>query len=73
MGTVPSPFRNENDFVAKQLYQVKDAKPLLMDIARGYRENEDLAKGMDSIYGSGSAKYMGDAIEALYTRPGFFE
>ena len=63
----------EYDFVAKQLYQVKDAKPLLMDIAREYRENEDLAKGMDSVYGSGSAKYMGDAIEAFYTRPGFFE
>lgn len=63
----------EYDFVAKQLYQVKDAKPLLMDIAREYRENEDLAKGMDSVYGSGSAKYMGDAIMAFYTRPGFFE
>ena len=63
----------EYDFVAKQLYQVKDAKPLLMDIARGYRENEELAKGIDSVYGSGAAKYMGDAIEAFYTRPGFFE
>ena len=63
----------EYDFVAKQFYQVKDAKPLLMDIAREYRENEELAKGMDSVYGSGAAKYMGDAIEAFYTRPGFFE
>ena len=63
----------EYDFVAKQLYQVKDAKPLLMDIAREYRENKELAKGIDSVYGSGAAKYMGDAIEAFYTRPGFFE
>ena len=63
----------EYDFVAKQLYQVKDAKPLLMDIARGYQENEELAKGVDSVYGSGSAKYIGEAIEAFYTRPGFFE
>ena len=63
----------EYDFVAKQFYQVKDAKPLLMDIAREYRENEELAKGIDSVYGSGAAKYMGDAIEAFYTRPGFFE
>ena len=63
----------EYDFVAKQFYQVKDAKPLLMDIAREYRENKELAKGIDSVYGSGAAKYMGDAIEAFYTRPGFFE
>ena len=63
----------EYDFVAKQFYQVKDAKPLLMDIAREYWENEELAKGIDSVYGSGAAKYMGDAIEAFYTRPGFFE
>ena len=63
----------EYNFVAKQLYQVKDAKPLLMDIARGYQENEELAKGVDSVYGSGSAKYIGEAIEAFYTRPGFFE
>ena len=63
----------EYDFVAKQLYQVKDAKPLLMDLARGYQENEDLAKGVDSVYGSGSAKYIGEAIEAFYTRPGFFD
>ena len=63
----------EYDFVAKQFYQVKDPKPLLMDIAREYRENEELAKGIDSVYGRGAAKYMGDAIEAFYTRPGFFE
>ena len=63
----------EYDFVAKQFYQVKDPKPLLMDIAREYRENEELAKGIDSVYGCGAAKYMGDAIEAFYTRPGFFE
>lgn len=63
----------EYDFVAKQFYQVKDAKPLLMDIAREYRENEELARGIDSVYGSGAAKYMGDAIEAFYTHPGFFE
>ncbi len=57
----------EYDFVAKQLYQVDDAKPLLMDIAKGYQEDEELMKGVDSAYGSGSAKYIGDAIEAFYT------
>lgn len=63
----------EYDFVAKQLYQVEDARPLLMDIAKGYQENEELAKGVDSVYGDGSAKYIGEAIEAFYTSPGFFK
>lgn len=56
----------EYDFVAKQLYQVEDAQPLLMDIARGYQENEELIDGVDSVYGGGSAKYIGEAIEAFY-------
>ena len=63
----------EYDFVAKQLYQVEDAKQLLMDIAKGYQENEELAHGVDSVYGDGSAKYIGEAIEAFYMSPGFFK
>ena len=63
----------EYDFVAKQLYQVEDPKPLLLDIAKGYQENAELAEGMDSVYGDGSAEYIGDAIEAFYTSPGFYK
>ena len=63
----------EYDFVAKQLYQVEDARTLLMDIAKGYQENEELAKGVDSVYGTGAAKYIGEAIEAFYTSPGFYK
>ena len=59
----------EYDFVAKQLYQVKDAQLLLMDIAKGYQENEELISRLDSVYGSGSAKYIGEAMEAFYTSP----
>ncbi len=35
-------WEQQYDFVAKQLYQVKDAEPLLMDIAKGYQENGEL-------------------------------
>ncbi len=56
----------EYDFVAKQLYQIKDPKALLLDIAKGYQENEDLSKGIDSVYGDGAARYIGEAIEAFY-------
>ena len=58
----------EYDFVAKQLYQVSDAKPLLLDIARGYQENDELIRGVDSVMGDGASKYIGEAIEAFYTR-----
>ena len=58
----------EYDFVAKQLYQVGDARPLLLDIAKGYQENEELMKGVDSVLGEGASKYIGEAIEAFYSR-----
>ena len=58
----------EYDFVAKQLYQVEDAQPLLMDIAKGYQENEELMKGVDSVLGDGASRYIGEAIEAFYMR-----
>ncbi|WP_026491253.1 MerR family transcriptional regulator [Butyrivibrio sp. XPD2002] len=56
----------EYDFVAKQLYQVKDAKALLLNLAKGYQEDETLAKGVDSVYGDGAANYIGKAIDAFY-------
>ena len=56
----------EYDFVAKQLYQVDDARPLLMDIAKGYQEDDKLAEAIDSVYGHGAAKYIGEAIQAFY-------
>lgn len=63
----------EYDFVAKQLYQVKDAQSLLMDIAKCYQENEELMTALDSVYGRGSAKYIGEAIESFYTTPSKIE
>ena len=56
-------------YIGKRLYQVKDAEPLLMDIAKEYQENEKLIAALDSVYGSGSAKYIGEAIESFYTSP----
>lgn len=58
----------EYDFVAKQLYQMKDVQKLMLDLAKGYRENAELQEGVDSVYGSGSAAYIGEAIETFYTK-----
>ncbi|MDD3370091.1 MAG: TipAS antibiotic-recognition domain-containing protein, partial [Lachnospiraceae bacterium] len=56
----------EYDFVAKQLYQMGDVKILLLEIAKTYKENIEMRQSMDSEYGEGSAKYIGEAIEAFY-------
>lgn len=58
----------EYDFVAKQLYQIDDPQRLLLDIAKGYQEKAELIEGVDSVYGDGSAKYIGAAIEAFYSK-----
>ncbi len=58
----------EYDFVAKQLYQLENPKAFLLDMAKGYQENEELAKGIDMVYGNGAAKYIGEAIEGFYLR-----
>lgn len=56
----------EYDFVAKQLYQIEDPKLLLLDVAKGYRENKELQQDLDSVYGEGAAEYIGEAIIAFY-------
>lgn len=56
----------EYDFVSKQLYQIDDPKLMLLDIAKGYRENEGLKNDVDAVYGEGSADYIGEAIIAFY-------
>lgn len=58
----------EYDFVSKQLYQVKDVKPLMLELAKEYKENAEIQAGLDSVYGNGSAAYIGEAIEAFYSR-----
>ncbi|MBO7421050.1 MAG: MerR family transcriptional regulator [Spirochaetaceae bacterium] len=57
----------EYDFVVKQLYQIEDAKPFLLDFAKNCKINAGKAAEIDSVYGAGSAKYIADAIEAFYS------
>lgn len=58
----------EYDFVAKQLYQMNDITKLMLEIAKEYRSNSEAQAGVDSVYGTGFASYMGKAIEAFYNR-----
>lgn len=58
----------EYDFVAKQLYQMDDVTKLMLEIAKGYKSNSEAQAGIDAVYGTGFAAYMGEAIEAFYVR-----
>lgn len=58
----------EYDFVAKQLYQMKDVGKLMLELAKEYRENDKIRVSMDAVYGTGTAVYIGEAIEAFYKR-----
>ena len=56
----------EYDFVIKQLYQLNDAKALMLEVAKCYQNNEEMIKDIDSVMGDGTTKYIGEAIEAFY-------
>jgi DNA-binding transcriptional MerR regulator len=56
----------EYEFVSKQLYQMKDVKALLLELANEYKNNVDLIKANDQQYGKGSSLYIGEAIIQFY-------
>ena len=56
----------ELDFVSKQLYQMDDAKELMLEIADSYEKNVDMRKSMDAPYGNGTAAFLGKAVREFY-------
>ena len=58
----------EYDFVAKQLYQMSGVKEMMLEIAKVYQSNKEVQSGMDSVYGAGATAYIGEAIEAFYSK-----
>lgn len=58
----------EYDFVTKQMFQLPDAKAMVLEIAKAYQENKELQAVQDSIYGEGTTEYMCKAMEAFYNR-----
>lgn len=55
----------ELDFVFKQLYQMKDVSKMMLEVAGLYKNDVDFQKKNDVIYGEGSTKFMGEALEAF--------
>ena len=55
----------EYGFVARQLYQLKDEKGIMLAIAVSYRRDR-LRTQTDERYGKGASDFFADAIEAFY-------
>ena len=56
----------EYDFVSKQLYQMEDVKAIMLEIAKLYKTDKKVQAMLDQIYGEGSTRYIGEALEAFY-------
>lgn len=58
----------ELDFVCKQLYQMKDVSAFMKDMADKYMKDENMQANLDKVYGEGSTEYIGQALNAFYSR-----
>lgn len=56
----------EYGFVMKQLYQIKNERAIMLELAVSYKSDEKKQKALDYNYGAGTAKFAADAIEAFY-------
>ncbi|WP_455716013.1 MerR family transcriptional regulator [Anaerosporobacter sp.] len=56
----------EYDFVSKQLYQLKDAKVLILELADIYKKDEKMKASLDGQYGAGIADFFAEAVEEFY-------
>ncbi len=54
------------DSLTKELYQLSDAKKVMLDIAKRYRESGDMHETVDFMYGDGAASFIAQAISAFY-------
>lgn len=50
----------------KQMFQVENARNLLLDFASGFLNSEQLAQSVDAQYGEGVAKYIALSIQRYY-------
>ena len=58
----------EYDFVAKQLYQMKDVSAMMLEVAEEYQNNRKIQETLDKMYGEGAAIFIGRAFEAFYEK-----
>lgn len=56
----------EYDFVSKQLYQLNDAKVLILELADAYKKDEKMKASLDTQYGVGTADFFASAVAQFY-------
>lgn len=56
----------EYDFVAKQLYQMKDVRMMLLEMAELYISDDKMKAATDAQYGEGVAEYFARALKGFY-------
>lgn len=56
----------EYDFVSGQLYQMKDVKAVVKDLAAFYQTNEQAKAAFEKQYGEGFAEFFAAAVEEFY-------
>lgn len=56
----------EYGFVIRQLYQMKDEKQMMLEMADLYKTDEKIKKGTDEKYGAGTSEFFADAAAAFY-------
>lgn len=56
----------ELDFVAKQLYRMKDMSPFMLELAHEYKNNKEMQENLDKVYGEGTTVYIGEVLKAFY-------
>lgn len=56
----------EYGLVFKMLCQLKDEKPLMLEMAASYRNDEKMKLSMDTEYGTGTADFFAAAVEEFY-------
>ncbi|RHV89130.1 MerR family transcriptional regulator [Lachnospiraceae bacterium OF09-33XD] len=58
----------EYDFVAKQLYQMKDVSAMMLEAAEEYQNNRKIQETLDKMYGEGAAIFISRAFEVFYEK-----
>jgi len=58
----------ELDFVAKQLFRLKDPSALLLDLADSYEKEPKMREAQDARYGEGATAYINQAVKAFYKK-----
>ena len=56
----------EYDFVSKQLYQLNDAKVLILELADAYKKDEKMKASLDTQYGVGTVDFFASAVAQFY-------